>query len=313
MKAMVYSKKPAPSGMRLTEIEKPVPIAGQVLVKIHSVSLNAADYRSMQMGIGPKSGIFGADIAGLVEAVGPDAKKFQVGDSVFGDLSVSDFGGLAEYVAAPENLLAVKPDSVSFEQAAAVPMASLTALQGLRNKGGIKPGHRVLLIGASGGVGLFATQIAKYFGAHVTAVCSPKNAELVTSLGMDVVFDYTQNKLSSLQGKFDIILAINGNYSLITYRKLLAPGGSCVMVGGALSQIARFFLLGPLLSIGNRKMNILAAKASAEDLTMIMKLVEEGRIRPVIDRRYSLPEAGDAFEYLKAGHAAGKVVINIIP
>ncbi len=312
MKAMVYSKKPAPAAMRLTDIEKPVPTAGQVLVKIHSVSLNAADYRSMQMGIGPKSGIFGADIAGLVEAVGPDAKNFKVGDAVFGDLSASNFGGLAEYTAAPENLLAVKPDAVSFEQAAAVPMASLTALQGLRDKGGIKSGHRVLLIGASGGVGLFAIQIAKYYGAHVTAVCSPKNAELVTSLGADDVIDYTRTKLSSIPGKFDIILAINGNYSLFTYRKLLAPGGSCVMIGGALSQIARFFLLGTFLSIGSRKIRILAAKPSSDDLSFIIKLVGEGRIRPVIDRRYSLPEVGEAFEYLKAGHAGGKVVINVI-
>jgi len=310
---MVYSKNLAPAGMHLTEVERPVPTTDRILVKVHAVSLNAADYRSMQMGIGPKNGIFGADIAGLVEAVGPDAKKFRVGDAVFGDLSINDFGGLAEYVAAPETLLATKPDSISFEDAAAIPMASLTALQGLRDKGGIKSGHRVLLIGASGGVGLFALQLAKHYGAHVTAVCSPKKAELVTSLGADVVFDYTQNKLRSLPGNFDIILAINGNYSLFTYRKLLAPGGSCVMVGGALSQVARFFLLGPFLSIGSRKMRILAAKASAEDLTMIMKLVEEGRIRPVIDRRYSLPEAGEAFEYLKAGHAAGKVVINVIP
>lgn len=312
MKAMVYSKRNTPNAMRLTDIDKPVPTSGQVLVKIHSVSLNAADYRSMQMGIGPKSGIFGADIAGQVEAVGPDAKKFRVGDAVFGDLSINDFGGLAEYVAAPEKLLAKKPDSVSFEHASAIPMASLTALQGLRDKGRIKPGHRVLLIGASGGVGLFAIQLAKYFGAHVTAVCSPKNSELVTTLGADVVFDYNQNKLSSLPGNFDIILAINGNYSLFTYRKLLAPDGSCVMIGGALSQIARFFLLGPLLSIGKKKIRILAAKASTEDLAFIVKLVEEGLIRPVIERRYSLPEAREAFEYVKAGHAGGKVVINVI-
>ncbi len=313
MKAMVYSKKNAPSGMRLTEVEKPVPAAGQVLVKIHSVALNAADYRSMQMGIGPKSGIFGADIAGVIEAVGPEVKKFKVGDEVFGDLSASNFGGLAEYVAAPENLLAAKSGSVSFEDAAAIPMASLTALQGLRDKGGIKSGHRVLIVGASGGVGLFALQLAKHFGAHVTAVCSSKRTELVTSLGADCVFDYTKGKLSSLPGNFDIILAINGNYSLFTYKKLLAPGGSCVMVGGALSQIFRFFLLGPFLSIGSRKIRFLAAKASVEDLAFVMNLVEEGRIRPVIDKRYSLPEADIAFEYLKAGHAGGKVVINVIP
>ncbi|MDD4096847.1 MAG: NAD(P)-dependent alcohol dehydrogenase, partial [Oscillospiraceae bacterium] len=211
MKAMVYSKRNTPPTMRLTDIEKPVPTAGRVLIRIHSVSINAADYRSMQMGIGPKSGIFGADIAGLIETVGPDARKFKVGDAVFGDLSINNFGGLAEYVAAPEALLAKKPDSVSFEHAAAIPMASLTALQGLRDKGGIKPGHCVLLIGASGGVGLFALQLAKHFGARVTAVCGSKNAELVASLGADDVIDYTRTKLSSLKGNFDIILAINGN------------------------------------------------------------------------------------------------------
>ncbi|MBN1775830.1 MAG: NAD(P)-dependent alcohol dehydrogenase [Clostridiales bacterium] len=313
MKAMVYSKRNAPPAMRLTDIEKPVPTADQVLVKIHSVSLNAADYRSMQMGIGPKSGIFGADIAGLVEAVGPDAKKFRVGDAVFGDLSISNFGGLAEYVTASENILASKPDSVSFENAAAIPMASLTALQGLRDIGGIKPGHRVLLVGASGGVGLFALQLAKYFGAHVTAVCSPRNTETVTALGADDVIDYTRTKLRSLPEKFDIILAINGNYSLFTYRKLLVPDGIWVGIGGAISQFIRVLFLSPLLSIGKRKMRMLFTKQSTEDLAFVMKLVEEGRIRPVIDRRYSLPEAAEAFDYVKAGHAGGKVVVNVIP
>lgn len=311
MKAMVYSKKSTPN-MRLTDIEKPVPAAGQVLVKIHSVSLNAADYRSMQMNIGPSSGIFGADIAGIVEAAGPDAEKFQVGDPVFGDLSIHSFGGLAEYVAAPENLLCKKPDSVSFEDASAMPMASITALQGLRDKARIASGHHVLIIGASGGVGLYAIQLAKYYSAHVTAVCSSKNTELVTTLGADDVIDYTKTPLGSVPGKFDIILAINGNYSILTYKKLLSPGGSCVMIGGALAQIARLFLLGPFLSIGSRKIRMLAAKASADDLAFVMKLIEEGRIRTVIDRRYSLPEAGEAFDYLKAGHAGGKVVVNVI-
>ncbi len=312
MKVMVYSKRNAPPAMRLTDIEKPVPTADQVLVRIHSVSLNAADYRSMQLGIGPKSGILGADIAGLIEAVGPDAGKFKVGDAVFGDLSIVNFGGLAEYVTASENIFASKPDSVSFENAAALPMASLTALQGLRDKGKIKLGDRVLLVGASGGVGLYAIQLAKYFGAHVTAVCSPGNAETVTALGADDVIDYTRTKLSSLRGKFDIILAINGNYSLLTYKKLLASGGIWVGIGGAISQFIRFLFLGPLLSLGKRKMRILYTKQSTEDLAFVMKLVEEGRIRPVIDRRYSLQEAADAFKYISAGHARGKVVVNVI-
>lgn len=300
MKAVVYSKKAAPT-------------SGQDLVKVHSVSLNAADYRSIQMGIVPKCGILGADIAGVIEAVGPDTSKFRVGDAVFGDLSVASFGGLAEYVAAPENLLVKKPDTVSFETAAAMPMASITALQGLRNKGGIKSGHRILIVGASGGVGLFALQLAKNFGAHVTAVCSPKNRDLVTSLGADEVIDYTRTPLSTIPGKFDILLAINGNYSMLAYKRLLSPGGVCVIIGGSLKQIARCFLIGPFLSIGNRKICMLSAKASADDLAFVMKLIEEGRIQAVIDRRFPLPEAAEAFEYLKAGHAGGKVVIKVIP
>ena len=215
-------------------------------------------------------------------------------------------------MAAPETVLASKPDNVSFEQASAVPMSSLTALQGLRDKGKIRSGFRVLLVGASGGVGLYAIQLAKYFGAHVTAVCSSSKAELANSLGADTVIDYTRTRLSSLQGNFDIILAINGNYSLFTYRKLLAPGGTCVMIGGKITQITRFFLMGPLLSMGKKKLRTLSAKTSVEDMSFVMKLVEEGRIRPVIDRRYLLPEAADAYEYLKAGHAGGKVVINVI-
>lgn len=313
MKAVVYSKKAAPNSLYYTDIEKPSPTSGQVLVKVHSVSLNAADYRSIQMGIVPKSGILGADIAGLVEAVGPDTSKFRVGDAVFGDLSVASFGGLAEYVAAPENLLVKKPDTVSFETAAAMPMASITALQGLRNKGGIQSGHRVLIVGASGGVGLFALQLAKNFGAQVTAVCSPRNLDLVTSLGADNVIDYTKTPLAAIPGTFDIILAINGNYSLFIYKKLLSPGGTCVIIGGSLKQIARCFLIGPFLSIANRKVCMLAAKASTDDLAFVMKHIEEGRIRAVIDRRFSLPEAAEAFEYLKAGHAGGKVVIQVIP
>ena len=312
MKAMVYSPKSPPPAMHLTDIATPVPASGQVLVRVHSVSLNAADYRSMQMGIGPKSGIYGADIAGRIEAVGPGTTKFQIGDAVFGDLSSNQFGGLAEYVTAPESLLTAMPDTVTFEQAAALPMASVTALQALRDKGRIQPGHHVLIVGASGGVGLYAIQLAKNYGATVTALCSSTKTELATSLGADTVVDYAQTPLRTLPKKFDIILAINGNYPLLTYKKLLTPSGTCVMIGGSLSQIARFFLLAPLLSIGPQKLRILAAKPSAEDRTFIMNLVQEGHIHPVIDRRYSLTQAWDAYNYIKAGHSAGKVVVNVI-
>ncbi len=313
MKAVVYSRRNRKDVLELSEVEIPVPAEGEVLVNIKAVSVNAADYRSMHMGIIPKRKIFGADIAGRVEAVGSQVKALQVGDAVFGDLSSSGFGGFAEYVAAPENLLALKPSGVSFQDAAAVPMAALTALQALRNLGKIQSGKKVLICGAGGGVGTFAVQLAHYFGAEVTGVCGPKNTELVRSIGADHVIDYSQEDFTRTAARYDLILAVNGNNPLLTYRRLLASGGIFVLVGGALSQVLKTILFGALLSIGSRKMRFLAAKANQKDLELIIRLVAEGSIHPVIDRTYPLSEAPEAMRYLSQGHAHGKVVVAVEP
>jgi NADPH:quinone reductase-like Zn-dependent oxidoreductase len=311
MKAIVYKKSDSSEALSLQEIAKPVPGEGQVLVKIVNTAINAADYRSMSMGSIPKSRIFGADVSGVVEAVGSNARQFKAGDAVFGDLSGAGFGGFAEYVAAPESVFARKPAAVPFDQAAAVPMAALTALQALRDRGEIQPGKKVLIYGAGGGVGTFAVQFAKYFGSEVTAICGPRNTELVDSLGADYVIDYTKEDITQSSKKFDLVLGINGSQPLSVYKRLLAPKGTFVMVGGALSQILKTMVFGPLMSLGSQKMRMLAAKPSPKDLDFVIRLVEEGKIRVVIDRTYPLHETADAVNYLRQGHARGKVVISV--
>ena len=309
MKAILYERTHAPQALTLREVAKPVAGEGQVLVKIACTAINAADYRSMSMGIIPKSKIFGSDVAGVVEAVGSGTSRFHVGDAVFGDLSGAGFGGFAEYVAAPEKLLARKPAGVSFQQAAAVPMAALTALQGLRDQGKIAPGKRVLIYGAGGGVGSFAVQLARWYEADVTAVCGPANLALTSSLGAQHVIDYTKEDVALSGQKFDLLLAVNGRQPLGYYRRLLAPNGIFVMVGGALSQVLKSMAFGPLLSLGSRKMRTLAAKASPTDLDFIIRLVEEGQVNVIIDRTYPLEQTAAAVDYLRQGHARGKVLI----
>ncbi len=312
MKAILYNKSNAAAVLALREVEKPVPQDGEVLVKVHAVSLNAADYRSMSMGIIPKHKIFGADVAGVVEAVGPNTHRFKVGDAVFGDLSASSFGGLAEFVAAPEKLLALKPARVPFDQAAAVPMAALTALQGLRTIGKIQPGMKVLVYGAGGGVGTFAVQLAKHFGAQVTAVCGPHNTELVCALGADRVIDYTQEDITQSGQTFDLVLGVNGSRPLRDYQRMLAPKGVFVLVGGGLAQVLKTMILGSFMSLGSRKMRFLAAKPNANELDEIIRLVAEGKLKAVIDHTYPLEQAPAAFDYLRQGHARGKVVIQVV-
>ncbi len=313
MKAVVYEKGNPPEFLEFREVEKPDPQDNEVLVKIHAVSVNAADYRSMRMGIIPKRKIFGADIAGRVEAAGKDIKKFKTGEEVFGDIAGCGFGGFAEYVAVPERFLARKPAWVSFEDAAAVPMAAVTALQALRDKGNIQPGQKILIYGAGGGVGTFTIQLAKIFEAEVTAVCSTGNTELVKSLGADHVLDYAQEDVFKSGKHFDRIIAVNGNRPLSQYKRALTPKGICVVVGGALSQVIPSLLFGAFMSIGSKKIGALAAKASMNDLEFIIKLVEEGKVKPVIDRQYPLQETAKAMQYLSEGHARGKVVISVIP
>lgn len=313
MKAVVYDKRGSPGVLRLQDVEKPAPKDDEVLVKIFAVSINAADYRSMQMGIIPKNRIFGADVAGVVETAGDNVHKLKAGDEVFGDLSAVGFGGFAEYVAAPENVFALKPAGVSFEDAAAVPMASLTALQALRDKGEIQAGKKTLVYGAGGGVGTFAVQLAKYFGAEVTAVCSSNNADLVHSLGADLVIDYSKEDFTKSEMKYDLILGVNGNHRLTTYKRMLTPKGIFVMVGGALSQVVKTLVFGTFLSLGGRKMRFLAAKPSTQDLEFIIGLVKAGKIKPILDRYYPLRQTAEAVRYLSQGHARGKVVINVVP
>ncbi len=311
MRAIVYDKSRAPDVLVLREVEKPLPQDDEVLVRIAAASVNAADYRSMRMGIIPARKIFGADIAGCIEACGKIAKKFKVGDEVFGDISGSGFGGFADYVAVPENLLAKKPANVSFQDAAAVPMAACTALQALRDQGNIQPDQKVCIYGSGGGVGTFAVQLAKNFGAEVTAVCSPRNLELARSLGADHVSDYTHEDILASGRHFDLLLAVNGNHLLSDYQRALTSKGIFVMVGGALSQVVKTMLFGRLMSIGGKKMRYLAARPGARDLEFIIKLVEDGKVRPIIDRQYPLEETAEAMRYLLQGHARGKVVINV--
>ena len=311
MKAVVYNKRSSPDKLVFCDIDKPVPKDNEVLIKVHAVSLNAADYRSMKMGIIPKNKIFGADISGRIESAGKSISAFKPGDEVLGDLANFGFGGLAEYVTAPEGAVIFKPRHISFEEAAAIPMAATTALQGLRDKASIKKGQKVLIVGSAGGVGSFAIQLAKYFGAEVTGVCSSGNVQQSFSLGADYVIDYSKESFLQSDKRYDIILAINGNYPLFSYRRILTANGTYIMVGGSLSQIFKSLLFGRILSFGSKKMKSLSAKASKTDLEFLANLADKGIIKPVIDRRYSFDQAIDAMNYLKQGHAAGKIVISV--
>ena len=323
MKAVVYREYGSPDVLKLEEIPKPVPNDDEVLVKVHAASVNAYDWHLLRadpflvrlMGGGllkPKNTILGADIAGRVEAIGGNVKQFQPGDAVFGDTAGAGNGGFAEYVSVPERFLAPKPVNLSFEEAAAVPMAAVTALQGLRDKGRIQPGHNVLINGASGGVGSFAVQIARSFGADVTAVCSTGKMDLARSLGANHVIDYTKEDFTRNGQRYDLILAVNGYHPIAAYKRALAHGGVYVMAGGSKAQLFQSMLMGPWMSfIGGKTMGIIVAKTSQKDLIILKELLEAGKVVPVIDRQYPLIEVPEALRYLEEGHARGKVVIAV--
>ena len=323
MKAIVNTKYGPPEVLQLKEVEKPTPKDDQVLVKIHAASANAYDWHLLSadiflvrlMGGGllkPKNTILGADIAGRIEAIGRNVKQFRLGDEVFGDISAYGNGGFAEYVSVPESALALKPANLSFEEAAAVPMAAVTALQGLRDQGQIQPGQKVLINGASGGVGTFAVQIAKSFGAEVTAVCSRGNLDMARSLGADHVIDYTKEDFTQNEQRYDLILAVNGYHPISAYKRALAPKGIYVMAGGSAAQIFQAVLLGSWMSrTGGKKLRAVAAKPNQKDLVLMKELLEAGKVVPVIDRRYPLSEAAEALRYVGEGHAKGKVVIAL--
>ena len=320
MKAVVYTEYGPPDVLKIEEVEKPTPQDKQVLVKVHAASINAADYRRMRAKpfllrpmigglLKPKNTRLGSDVAGRVEAVGENVKQFRPGDEVFGCAN----GAFAEYVLAREAYLALKPTNRSFEEAAAVPVAALTALQGIRYAGGIRPGQKVLIQGASGGVGTFAVQLAKSFGAEVTAVCSPRNLDMARSIGADHVIDYTQEDFTRKWQRYDLIFAVNGYHSLSAYKRALCPQGIYVCAGGTLPQIFQAMLLGSLMSRnGDKKMGSMGiAKVNHEDLVTLGELLKAGKIVPVIDRSYPISEIVEAFRYVEEIHAQGKVVITV--
>jgi NADPH:quinone reductase-like Zn-dependent oxidoreductase len=326
MKAAVYTRYGPPDVVEIAELEKPVPRDDEVLIRVRAASVNPADWRltkgvpqifrilfGLRNPTAKEPGRLGHDLAGNVEAVGRDIAKVKPGDEVFG----VGPGALAEYVCASETKLAMKPDNVTFEQAASVPVAALTALQGLRDKGKIQPGQEVLINGAAGGVGTFAVQIAKTFGAKVTAVCSTRNLEFVRSIGADRAIDYTQEDFTKNGQRYDLILDNVGNHSLAALRRALNPRGVCV-IAGAPKEAAGFFLTRaiatPLLSrFGSQRFAMFVARANMEDLNTLRDLMKAEKVKPVIDKRYGLTEASEAIRYLEEGHARGKVVISLGP
>lgn len=311
MKAIVYNKKQSPNKLIYCDVEKPRPTDDEVLIKITSASANAADYRSMKMGIIPKKKIFGSAVAGRVESVGANIRQFKPGDEVLGDLTDFGFGGFAEYAVAPEKAFVPKPTKVLFDEAVTLPVAATTALKALRDKGNIQKDHKVLIVGAAGGAGTFAVQLAKYYGAITTAVCSTKNIEQTRALGADYIIDYTIEDFTKSNERYDLIIAINGSYPLLGYKKILSSHGIFVMVGGGLLQIFKSIFFGWLLSFGTKKMRFLSAKSDPRDLEFVVNLLKNHKIIPVIERRYSLDKTAAAMHYLSEGHAQGKVIIQV--
>jgi NADPH:quinone reductase-like Zn-dependent oxidoreductase len=321
MKAIVYERYGPPDVLQLKEVEKPTPKDNEVLIKVHAASINSWDWELLRgkpfvnrllFGLlKPKIKILGADIAGRVEAVGRNVKQFQPGDKVFGDLCECGWGGFAEYVCARENALALKPASMTFEEVAAVPQAAAMALQGLRDKGQIQPGQKILINGAGGGVGTFAVQIAKSFGAEVTGVDSTRKLDLLRSIGADQVIDYTQEDFTKSGQRYDLILDVAAYHSIFDYKRALSPKGIYVMVGGSSARIFQTIFLGPLISMtGSKKLGILAHKPN-KGLDFMKELFEAGKVVPIIDRRYPLSEVPEALRHFGEGHAKGKVVITL--
>jgi len=320
VKAIIRQKYGSPDVLELTEVETPAPKDNEVLVEIHAASANPLDWHYMRgapflarLGEGlrkPRDTRLGVDIAGRVEAVGNNVTQFQPGDEVFGVCA----GGFAEYASARENKLALKPANISFEEAAAVPVAAITALQGLRDMGKIQPGQKVLVNGASGGVGTFAVQIAKSFGSEVTGVCSTRNLDMVRSIGADHVIDYTQEDFTKNGQRYDLIYDAVGNRSVSAYKRALRPQGTCAIAGfTTLPRLFEHMVLGPLLSMtGNKKVGLMGtAKVNQKDLVFVKELLEARKLIPVIDRRYPLGETAEAIRYLEERHARGKVVITL--
>jgi NADPH:quinone reductase-like Zn-dependent oxidoreductase len=323
MKAIVHHEYGSPDVLELQDIDKPVAKDDEVLVRVRAASVNPADWHFMrglpyimrpQAGLGkPKNAVLGRDISGQVEAVGKDVTRFRPGDEVFGEV---ERGGFAEYTCASEALLELKPANLTFEQAAAVPLAALTALQGLRDAGRVQPEQKVLIIGASGGVGTFAVQIAKLLGADVTGVCSTRNVEMIRSLGADHVIDYTREDFTRSGRKYDLIFQLAGTLSPSDCRRALTSKGTLVLSSGEssgrwLGPVDRMIKAAVLSPFVSQKLGSFLAKPDSDDLQFLKELIEAGKVKPVIDRTYSLNEAPEAIRYLEEGHARGKVVITV--
>ncbi|WP_203915310.1 NAD(P)-dependent alcohol dehydrogenase [Rhizocola hellebori] len=324
MKAIVQDRYGSSDVLEFKEVDKPVPAEHEVLVRVHAASVNARDWHFLRgdpylarMAMGwraPKVNIQGTDFAGRVEAVGSGVRGFRPGDEVFGEAPKA----FAEYITVPESVIATKPANLSFEQAAAIPLAANTALMGLRDVARVQPGQRVLVNGASGGVGTFAVQLGKIFGAHVTGVCSARNVELVRSIGADEVIDYTKEDFSLGTQPYDVILDLVGNRSLRDLRRVLTPTGILVLSGGGVSEGGSLlgpmglFIKGRLLSsfVGQRLVTF-SALPGRENLATLSKLAESGKLTPAIDRSYSLSEGAEAIRYLEMDHARAKVVITV--
>lgn len=322
MKAIFYSCYGSPDVLKVVEVEKPVAAADEVLVKVQAASVNPLDWHYMRgepylmrlgSGLGkPEDTRLGVDFAGTVEAVGWNVTQFKPGDVVFGGKT----GAFGEYVVMSEDrAIVIKPDNVSFEQAASVPIAALTALQALRDKGQIKAGQKVLINGASGGVGTFAVQIAKAFGAEVTGVCSTRNLDMVRSIGADHVIDYTREDYTRSEQRYDIIVDNVGNRSLLENRKVMNPDGILVIIGGPkgnwikpMIRPIQAMILSPFV---DQEFGLMLAKLNKDDLTLIGEMIKDGKVNPVIDRRYRLDEVPDAIRYSEQGHARGKIIINV--
>jgi NADPH:quinone reductase-like Zn-dependent oxidoreductase len=322
LKAITYHRYGAPEVLEFQDVDPPVMKDDEVLVRVRAASVNPRDWHYMRglpyivrpIGLRiPKDGGIGSDVAGQVEAVGKDVTRFRPGDEVFAFV-VS--GAFAEYTAVPEAFLGHKPANLTFEQAAAVPLAALTALQGLRDQAPVQPGQKVLIIGASGGVGTFAVQIAKSFGAEVTGVCSTRNVDLVRSLGADHVIDYTRQDFAGNGRRYDLVFQLAGTRSPSDCRRALTPKGTLVLSSGEsdgrwigpLDRIIKAAVLAPFVS---QQIGSFEAKRSSEDLQVLKELIESGTVSPVIDRSYSLSEVPAAMAYLEEGHARGKVVITL--
>jgi NADPH:quinone reductase-like Zn-dependent oxidoreductase len=322
MKAIVYTKYGSPDVLELKEVEKPSPKDNEVLVKVYATTVNVEDLDFLRgralsarfVGpLKPKYKILGFDIAGQVETVGINVKQFKPGDEVFGDLFSYGFGAFAEYACAPEKAFMLKPTSMTFEEAATISTRAILALQGLRDKRQIQPGQKVLINGAGGGVGPFAVQIAKSFGAEVTGVDSTKKLDMLRSIGADHVIDYTQEDFTKNGQQYDLILDIAAHHSIFDYKRALSPKGIYSIVGGSRSSILQAVFLGPLISMtGSKKMGLMMWKPNKkEDLVFIKDLFEADKVVPVIDRCYPLSEVAEAFRYFEEGHPQGKIVITM--